>query len=185
MIKQYILRRPQNNFAITLIYKGVSVKVSFTGGNTYKNSFPKFSTNDPFKQRAIEASTLYKDHEIVCERQIEEDRDHVRQVTVQRRKISPTKMIPLQSKPQKPQKPAEPAEPQQPAEPAEPQKPAGTDPNIQDDQAGDGNVKSMTFGSLAEAILFIAENFQETAETEKAARTILKDHGINPTIKKG
>ncbi len=181
MIKQYILRRHQNNFEITLVYKGVRVKVSFGGGNTYKNSFPKFSTNDPFKQRAIEASTLYKDHEIVCERQIEEDSDHVRPVAVQRRKtVSPTKMIPLQPKPQK-QDPTTVPEPQTKPEPDPEPKPEDN----QAEQDGEEDVKSMTFGSLAEAILYIAENFQETAETEKSARTILKAHGINPTIKKG
>lgn len=75
MIKVYQLRKKQNNYEVVIYYKGVGVKVNFTDGNTYKQIFPKFYTNDPFKQRAIEASELYKSKEVVMLRTIEEEGD--------------------------------------------------------------------------------------------------------------
>ena len=43
----------------------------------------------------------------------------------------------------------------------------------------------MSFNNLGEAIQYIAQNYQIAVQTDPAARKVLKEHGINPTIKKG
>ena len=73
MLKIYQLRLPQNTFEVTLKYRGVGVRVSFTDGNNYRDIPAKCYTNDPFKQRAIEASKMFKDKDIVLERTVAEE----------------------------------------------------------------------------------------------------------------
>lgn len=75
MLKIYQLRLQQNTYDVTLKYRGVGVRVAFVDGNTYNGTPAKCYTNDPFKQRAIEASQLFKDKDIVLERQVEEESD--------------------------------------------------------------------------------------------------------------
>ena len=58
-----------------LKYKGVSVRVAFVDVNTYNGTPAKCYTNNPFKQKAIEASQMFKDKEIVLERVVEEASD--------------------------------------------------------------------------------------------------------------
>ena len=182
MIKLYKLCRRQNNFSITLNYKGVKVRVSFTGGNTLKNIPAKSYVSDPFSQRAIEASQMFINHEIVIEKVIQEPGDNKQPVAVQTRKVV-KKTAPLQTN-KTPNagttapKPAPKPEPKPDPAPEDeiPVEPGETDT--------DGN-NTMEFASSGEAILYIAQQWQETAKTEKQAREILKAHGINPKIKKG
>ena len=170
MIKQYKLCKRQNNFDITLNYKGVKVKVQFSGGNTYKGVLPKCFEKDPFKQRAIEASQLFKDREIVLERTIAEPGDQKQAVAVQTKKVAPVRMAV--------KKVVKPAVVEQPA-PEPVKEPEPTPEPVK----AEGETKE--FANLGEAILFIAQNYQVEAKTEKEAREILKAHGINPKIKKG
>ena len=164
MIKQYQLNKRQNNFDITLNYKGVKVKVSFSGGNTYKGILPTCYEKDLFRQRAIEASQLFKDREIVLKRTIADAGDSKQAVAVQTKKVAVApKTVARKVAP----KPAV----QHPAQ----------DPPLDE---GDGT-QAMEFQNLGEAILYIAQNWQQQAKTEKEAREILKAHGINPKIKKG
>lgn len=169
MIKQYKLNKRQNNYDITLYYKGVKVRVQFTGGNTYKGVLPKCSEKDPFRQRAIEASQMFKDRDIILERTIAEPGDNKPAVTVQTKKVKPA--VAVQTK--KVQKPVV----EEPAPQPEPEPTPAPEP------AGEGETKE--FANLGEAILYIAQTWQEEAKTEKQAREILKAHGINPKIKKG
>lgn len=173
MIKQYQLCKRQNNFEITLNYKGVKVKVNFSGGNTYKGVLPKCFERDPFKQRAIEASQLFKDKEIVLLRNITEAGDSKPSVAVQTKKVSavPKSVVKKVVKPAKPS-PA-PNPPQVPEPPQDPEPPSTTAPEAKE------------FANLGEAILFIAQNYQIQVKTEKEARDILKANGINPVIHKG
>lgn len=164
MIKQYQLNKRQNNFDITLNYKGVKVKVSFSGGNTYKGILPTCYEKDLFRQRAIEASQLFKDREIVLKRTIAEAGDSKQAVAVQAKKVA---VAPKTVAKKVVQKPAV-------------QHPAQDQPLDE----GDGT-QAMEFQNLGEAILYIAKNWQQQAKTEKEAREILKAHGINPKIKKG
>lgn len=81
MLKIYQLRLPQNTFEVTLKYRGVGVRVSFTDGNNYRDIPAKCYTNDPFKQRAIEASKMFKDKDIVLERTVAEESDRKKAAT--------------------------------------------------------------------------------------------------------
>ena len=170
MIKQYKLCKRQNNFDITLNYKGVKVKVQFSGGNTYKGVLPKCFEKDPFKQRAIEASQLFKDREIVLERVIPEAGDNKPAVAVQTKKVAVPRMAV--------KKVVKPVVAEQPVSAPEPEPVKDPEPTSEEPTAKE-------FANLGEAILFIAQNYQVEAKTEKEAREILKAHGINPKIKKG
>ena len=165
MIKQYKLNKRQNNYDITLYYKGVKVRVQFTGGNTYKGVLPRCSERDPFRQRAIEASQMFKDRDIILERTIAEPGDNDQAVAVQTKK-APKPTVAVQTK--KVVKPVEPTPEPEPTPAPEP---------VKDE--------TKEFANLGEAILYIAQTWQMEAKTEKEARDILKAHGINPKIKKG
>ena len=170
MIKVYQLRKRQNNFEIVLYYKGVGVKVVFNDGNTYKGIFPKAYIGDPFRQRAVENSQMFKDKDIVIERQIEEESDR---------------------QPKKPVTPAQPAKTAEPEPTTQPEQAPAAEPTVAEDAAepvpeeqGDGMEKK-EFANLADAITFVAQQYQVQVTTEAEARKVMKEHGINPTIKRG
>ena len=165
MIKEYQLRKLQNSYEVTLYYKGVKVRVAFTGGNVYKSTMPKFRTNDLFKMKAIENSELFKNREVVVVRTINEKSDVRPTTVVQQRKTAVKPAV---------QKPA-----------PKPEPPKVQEPVTQEPTSGEGEPETKEFANLGEAILYIAQTWQEQAKTEKEAREILKAHGINPKIKKG
>lgn len=174
MTKQYQLNKRQNNFAITLNYKGVKVKVSFTGGNTYKGIPPTCYEKDSFRQRAIEASQMFKDKEIVLKRTIADASDQKKAVAVQTKKVFTPKVVV-----KKVTKPAAPApKPEPTPEPAK-------EDAVQDPEPTKTDDGSKEFANLGEAILFVAQNYNIEAKTEKEVRDILKANGINPKIKRG
>lgn len=179
MIKQYQLCKRQNNFEITLNYKGVKVKVCFTGGNTYKGILPTCYEKDLFNQRAIEASQMFKDREIVLKRTIAEAGDGRQPVAVQTKKVkvAPKTAVKMVVKPSAP-KPSDPKPEIQAQEPPQEQEPKPKDVVLDEPE-------SKEFANLGEAILYIAQQWQVEAKTEAEARKILKEHGINPKIKKG
>lgn len=164
MLKVYQLRLNQNTFEVTLKYRGVGVRVAFVDGNTYNGVPAKCYTNDPFKQRAIEASEMFKNKEIVLERSIEEESDR------KARELK-AKNEQLKKQEQKDQNPPIKEEDQNP--PLEEQKPDKED----DDKK--------TFANLAEAIMFIAQNYQVQVTSASEARKVLKEHGVTATIKNG
>lgn len=175
MIKQYQLNKRQNNFDITLNYKGVKVKVNFSGGNTYKGIPPTLYEKDPFRQRAIEASQLFRDRDIVLKRTIAEAGDG-KQTAVQARKVAVAPKTAVKKAVLKPAGQRLPI-PQTP--------PEAPDTPAQDPPLDEGTgTQAMEFQNLGEAILYIAQHWQQQAKTEKEAREILKAHGINPKIKK-
>lgn len=174
MLKVYQLRRKQNSFDVTFKYRGVSVRCEFTDGNTYNGKPARCYVRDPFKQRAIEASTMFKDNEIVLERTIKEPGDD--RPKISKRVIPPLSTVdtdpPLDS----------------PTDKNEVTTETGSDSESKTGEGitetgGDG--ESKTFANLGEAILFIYEQWQITVQTENEARKVLKEHGINPTIKRG
>lgn len=175
MIKEYQLQKKQNSFEVTLHYKGVKVRVAFTGGNVYNGTRPRFRTNDLFKMKAIEASELFKTKEVVVIRTIQET--HQSPTVVQRKRVvkcAPSKAV-RDTKPT----PAPAPVAQEPVAQAPVQKP------VVDDAEGGDKEGEKTFANLGEAILYIAQNWQITVQTEKEARDVLKEHGINPKIKRG
>lgn len=166
MIKEYQLRKLQNSYEVTLNYKGVKVRVAFTGGNVYNNTMPKFRTDSPFKMKALEDSQLFKNREVVLLRTIgavaapvtqlrkKTPMQHARTAAIPPKKVLPEKKdIPVVMD----------------ADPPE--------------SSGDGTVE-MNFGSLDEAILFVAEHYNQQLTVEKDVREILKANGINPHIKR-
>ena len=180
MLKIYRLNKRQNTFEVTLKYKGVKVNVSFVDGNTYNGTPAKCYTNDAFKQRAIEASQMFKDREITIERAVPDEQDRkaeaekkarMAKALARKSAAQPTK---TEKAEQKPEPSPEPAPDPTPDPDSEPEK-------VKED--GDSSIK--VFDSLDEAILFVAQNYQEQVTDEKEVRELLKAHGINPRIKKG
>jgi len=199
MLKIYQLRKRQNTFAVTLKYKGVGVAVEFTDGNTYNGTPAKCYTRDTFKQKAIEASQMFKDKEIVLERAVAEASDV---------KPAPKKSgLASRSVPMK--KAGNGGENATGVHDEEPkvEGPAGDTAGTGNDGENAGNggenatevheeagaaaevqgaeTTKMTFDNVGEAILYVAQHFGVETRTEKEARDILKEHGITPTIKRG
>ena len=183
MLKVYQLRLNQNTFEVALKYKGVSVRVAFEGGNVYNGTFARCYTRDPFRQKAIENSAMFKAKEIILERQVEEAGDRLPKVQVRTRKVEKPAAPAAGTAPMKP-KPT-PAPKPEPAPTTEPElkTDAGTTPEPTGGDGGDSGIK--VFDSLDEAILFVAQEYNEQLTEEKDVRDFLKAHGINPRIKKG
>lgn len=190
MLKIYQLRLKQNTFEVTLKYKGVGVRVVFEDGNTYNGTPARCHTNDPFKQKAIEASQMFKDKDIVLERQVEEASDrqakHGRTANISSRikpMAAPAGKTAAQTSPKVEGTAAEGTVAAPAPEPVA-QAPADTEPATETAPKGDG-MKTMEFQNPAEAILYIAQTWQIQVQTEAEARQTLKEHGINPKIKRG
>lgn len=185
MLKVYQLRLNQNTFEVALKYKGVSVRVAFEGGNVYNGTFARCYTRDPFKQRAIENSAMFKSGEIILERKVEEAGDRLPKVQVRTRRVNlaakPQGTVPTKPQPAPKPEPAPTTEPDpktdedttQQSEPTQEPEPTG----------GESGIK--VFDSLDEAILFVAQNYNEQLTEEKDVRDFLKAQGVNPRIKKG
>lgn len=188
MLKVYQLRLNQNTFEVALKYKGVSVRVAFEGGNVYNGTFARCYTRDPFKQKAIENSVMFKTKEIILERQVEEASDRQAKVQVRTRRVAKPAAKAAGTVAMNPQPTPKP-EPKLTEEP-EPGTDAGTTQEQEPEptggdggESGDSGIK--VFDSLDEAILFVAQNYNEQLTEEKDVRDFLKAHGINPRIKKG
>ena len=176
MLKIYQLRKNQNSFEVTLKYKGVGVRVAFVDGNTYNNIPAKCYTNDPFKQKAIEASQMFKNREIILERTVE-DKPQEKPAASQTVRTTRASRIGAQVKPVAPKPTAQPAAPAAPkAEDPEPEQAP------EKEASGDNE---MNFSGIAEAIAYIMQNYQKEVRTESEARKFLKEQGITAHIKKG
>lgn len=181
MLKIYQLRLKQNSFDVTLKHKGVNVRVAFVDGNTYNGTPAKCYTNNPFKQKAIENSQMFKDKEIVLERQVEEASDRqaaAKKVALQQKKAA-QKHAPAKQAPKKPAPKPEPTKNEEPVAEPENQEPEPTPAKDAD------GLEKKTFDNLAEAIQFIATNYQVQVTTPYEARAFLKERGIKATIKNG
>ena len=143
----YLLRKAQNNYEVTIPYKSVKVRLAFTDGNVHNGVPARLYTNNEFKQKAIEASQLFKNQEIVLEKTIAEAEDSA----AKKPEAEPTgeKLEPVAKKPE--------------AEPTG---------------------EKLEFASLADAIVYVAQTFNEQATTEKEVRKILAEHGQKATIHK-
>lgn len=180
MLKIYRLKLKQNSYEVTIHYKGVGVRVAFTDGNIYNGTPARCYERDPFKQKAIEASPMFKNKEIVIERIVEEK---VKTPTPSSVRVTRASRIGAPVKPaaQKPvaQKPATPAAPKIEDPDPEPAAPAVG-------AAGEGSEENeVTFGSLSEAIVSIMQKYGKEVRTESEARKFLKEQGITAHIKKG
>lgn len=180
MLKIYQLRKIQNTFEIAFKYKGVNVNVSFVDGNTYNDTPARCITRDTFKQRAIENSVMFKNKEIILERTVEEESDRVVKGI---KKISRINRM----------KPIKTAEPQtsvvsinsQSDNPIVPEtNPDALQPEEGSQEDNSQGMQEINFDNLAEAIVYVAQNWDVEVQTENEARKVLKEHGINPHIKR-
>lgn len=176
MLKIYQLRKPQNTFEVTLKYKGVGVRVTFVDGNTYNDIPAKCYTSDPFKQKAIENSQMFKNREIVLERTVE-DKPQKKPTVSQPVRATRASRIGAPVRPAAP-KPATPVAPK--VEDPEPE------PTPEDETAGEGGGENeVTYNSLSEAIVSIMQKYGKEVRTEAEARKFLKEQGVTAHIKKG
>jgi hypothetical protein len=175
MLKIYRLNKKQNTFEVTLKFKGVGVHVSFVDGNTYNGTPAKCYTNDAFKQRAIEASQMFKDREITLERTVEDGSDRKATDTQAAAKVV--------------------AKPAQKPAPKAAGKISGKGKASDTSKAGK-QVKQTpkheqkpepekVFDNLGEAILYIAQNYDQDIQDEAEVLDFLKANGVNAVIKKG
>lgn len=204
MLKVYHLMMKQNTFEITMKYKGVGVRVEFVDGNTYNGTPAKCYTRDAFKQRAIEASQMFKNRDIVLARTVVEDSDRKAEakkaeLMLQRRKaraaVADTQ--PMRTEPVKEPSTKEPATDSQgtgkgtdktPKTKKEPKTTKnGKADNVDAEAPADEQPKNeneKAFESLEEAILFVAQTYNEEVSTEEEVREILESHGLTFTIQK-
>jgi len=174
MLKIYRLKLKQNSYEVTIHYKGVGVRVAFTDGNIYNGTPARCYERDPFKQRAIEASPMFKNKEIVIERIVEEKVKTPAPASV---RVTRASRIGAPMRPAAP-KPATPAAPKV-EDPA-------PEPAPVDNGTGEGGGENeVTFGSLSEAIVSIMQKYGKEVRTEAEARKFLKEQGITAHIKKG
>ena len=169
MIKVYQLTMPQNNFIVTIPFKGCQVNAQFKAGNVAKGIFARLYTNDKFMQRALESSEMfgkiYKVVETVREPE-DDEQNPAPEVSGQQSG---------QSKPEKKKdvkKTSKKSEDEPEAEP-EAEADATTEQAANDKKA---------FDSVAEAILFIATNYGKEVKTKGEAIAFLAGQGITAVI---
>lgn len=164
MIKVYELRALQNNYIVSIPFKGVTVRCEFKDGNIAKGIHARLFTNDKFKQMAIERCELngrmWKLVETVKEPEDEAAEQHAAQQSDGTRQ--------------------DPANTQTPEPAGDGAKgPAG------DDDSDAGKAAPMEFANLAEAILYVAANYGQQVESAAQARQVFKDNGIKAIIHNG
>lgn len=190
MIKVYQLRLRQNTFEVTLKYKGVGVRVTFEEGNVYNGTPARCYTNDPFKQRAIEASSMFQQKEIVLERTITEPGD-AKKPAAPKPAVQPAPAKNENAEGNGTSAEGTPAAGTPAADATgvvaygEGGEGAGADEGGEGTGEGNGDGEKIVFNSLAEAIVYIASHWNQSVRTENEARKVLKEHGLNPTIKRG
>lgn len=177
MLKIYRLKLKQNSYEVTIHYKGVGVRVAFTDGNIYNGTPARCYERDEFKQRAIEASPMFKNKEIVIERIVEDKVAKAAPVSV-RKSLKSRIGAPVKSVASKPATTVAPK-----VEDPEPETEALVD---EAPDAGEGGGENeVTFNSLSEAIVSIMQKYGKEVRTENEARKFLKEQGITAHIKKG
>ena len=160
MIKEYRLTVPQNNFICTIPFKGCKVEAKFEHGNVAKGINAKLTTNDPFVQRAVEASDMYGKLFVLSGTVKEPGDDAV-----------PTKKAPAKT-------PAAPAKTgaKGSGKKNEPKSEPTPEPTA------DNAANKMEFQSVAEAIVYISSTYGEEVHSKPEAIAYLEDQGIKATI---
>lgn len=188
----------KNNLITTIPFKGVQVRVEFTGGNSMKNIPAKFYTRDPFTQRALDSSDqlgrLYSVHQVIKEAGDEAapatpagkaagtTANAGKKVTTTK-KPSPTTVTPPAKEPEPAPANPDPA-PEAPATPAG--EAAGTTAEGTAEGAGAQDGEKLEFESLAAAIVYVATKYGEQVETDAAVRKVIAEkEGVKVVIHKG
>lgn len=169
MIKVYQLTQAQNNFFVTIPYKGCKVEIKFEHGNVTKGIFAKFITNDRFRQRAVEASEMYgKLFKLVDT--VKEPGDD-----------APAAPKPAHNTASAPAK--APASTKKAAEPKASKKKAEPEPEPEPAPYSELTDTKMSFDGVADAISYIAMNFGDEVRTPEEAVSFLAERGITAEIK--
>ena len=188
----------KNNLITTIPFKGVQVRVEFTGGNSMKNIPAKFYTRDPFTQRALDSrdqlGRLYYLHQT-----IKEASDAPANAPAPAGNAAGTtakgagtaanagKKAATTKKPDTKTVTTPPA-PETPESDPPAGETAGTTANPGEGapDAGEQDGDKLEFENLAAAITYVASKYGEQAETDAAVRKIIADkEGVKVVIHKG
>ena len=191
MIKVYATMEVKNNLITTIPFKGVQVRVEFTGGNSMKNIPAKYYTRDPFTQKALDSSDqlgrLYYVHQVIKE----EGDDKPKQAAVQQpaapaADATGTVATGKAPAPENPEPPAQEPTPENP-NPEVPENPdAGEGAEDAGDSDGSATAEKLEFENLAEAVNYIATKYGEQVESESQVRKFIEEkEGKKCLIHKG
>ena len=186
MIKVYATMEVKNNLITTIPFKGVQVRVEFTGGNSMKNIPAKFYTRDPFTQKALDSSDqlgrLYYVHQVIKE----EGDDKPKQAAVQQPAAPAADATVQTPAPENPEPPAQEPAPENP-NPEVPENPdAGEGAEDAGDSDGSATAEKLEFENLAEAVNYIATKYGEQVESESQVRKFIEEkEGKKCLIHKG
>lgn len=176
----------KNNLITTIPFKGVQVRVEFTGGNSMKNIPAKFYTRDPFTQKALDSSDqlgrLYYVHQVIKE----EGDDKPKQAAVQQPAAPAADATVQTPAPENPEPPAQEPAPENP-NPEVPENPdAGEGAEDAGDSDGSATAEKLEFENLAEAVNYIATKYGEQVESESQVRKFIEEkEGKKCLIHKG
>ncbi len=174
MIKVYQTIECKNNVITTIAFKGVKVKVEFTGGNVMKNIPARLYTKDPFVQKALDES----DQKGRMYRLVQEVAGEGDEMAVLAGKAAGTAAHGLSRQDGQSGRDGVDGAP----EPGFPE-PAGEGG---EEDAGEGGTEKLEFENLAEAITYIAATWGEQVESESQARKLIEEKtGVKPVIHKG
>lgn len=177
MIKVYATVGNQNNLITTIPFKGVNVRVEFSGGNSMKNIPAKLFTRDPFVMKALDSSDqlgrLYIVYKIIEEEGDKapepagESAGSARGTTVVGQEPAPA--------------------PDAPEPPAQEPEPVNANQEVSAGEGdGSGTGGKLEFENLAEAVTYIATKYGEQVESDSQARRFIEEkEGRKAIIHKG
>ena len=181
----------KNNLITTIPFKGVQVRVEFTGGNSMKNIPAKFYTRDPFTQRALDSSDqlgrLYYLHQSIKEASDAQPATAAPAVETAGT-VATGKAANAGKKAATTKKPATKtvSTPPAPEPPAEETASATATPGDGAPDAGEQDGDKLEFENLAEAVNYIATKYGEQVESESQVRKFIEEkEGKKCLIHKG
>lgn len=176
MIKVYQLTMPQNNFIVTIPFKGCQVQAQFKNGNVAKGINARLYTNDKFIQRALESNEMFgKTYKLVDTVKEPGDDEAEAQKPAAKQPAKPNKPSGKKSEKKAEQQEQKPA--QEEGAPEETSEGEGES----EDNADDG---SLSFDTTGEAIQYIAQKYNQQVKTKGAAIAFLAEQGVKAVIKK-
>ena len=182
MIKVYQLTMPQNNFIVTIPFKGCQVKAQFKNGNVAKGINARLYTNDKFMQRALESNEMFgKTYKLVDTVKEPGDDEAEAQKPAAKQPAKPNKPSGKKSEKKAEQQEQKPADEQEPAQEKGAPEETSEGEGESGDNADDG---SLSFDTTGEAIQYIAQKYNQQVKTKGAAIAFLAEQGVKAVIKK-
>lgn len=162
MIKVYATIEEKNNVILTIPYKKMKIKATFENGNVFKGIPAKLYTNDPFVQKALDESPmcgkLYKLAQTIKE---QKDNDTTDGQKDGKTTDGITNVVPEEGKTT-----------------------SGKTGKQKRDAELTNEPPKLDFADAAEAIAYIAGNYQVQVTNESDARKFLKEKGVTAVIHK-